>query len=177
MWPPSSFLLEIFRDSLRQQDMTGIATIHQTLSEVNPDSGRVDPIVYISDCAHWPAVHAHAARQIGMVSQNTADFHGTLDRLLGTVIKDQRHSVAGRNLLQSSGGRRLIKLVRTADGLVESVHQALLLIRWARGISDDVDKENVRDLQALVRFRFLRHKIQTLGCDKERLKRFCIALD
>jgi hypothetical protein len=74
-------------------------------------------------------VHAHPDRQIAMVSQNAADFHRTLDRLLGTVIKDERHSVAGRNLLQSSGGRRFVELVRTADGLVESIHQGLLLIR------------------------------------------------
>jgi len=33
----------------------------------------------------------------------------------------------------------------------------------------------VRDLQAQLRFRFLRHKIQTLGCDYERLKRSCFS--
>ena len=129
MWPPSSVLLEIFRDSLRQQDMTGITTIHQSLGEINPHPSRIDPVVDVGHRAHWPAVHAHPDRQIAMVSQNAADFHGTLDRLLRTVIKDERHSVAGRNLLQSSGGRCLVELVRTADGLVESIHQGLLLIR------------------------------------------------
>src|ERR1700720_1621288 len=129
MWPPSSVLLQIFGDSLRQQDMTGVATIHQPLGEINPDPGRVYSIVYIRYRAHWPAVDTHANWQIRMVSQNAADFHGALDRLLGTVIKDERHSVAGRNFLQSSGGRCFVELVRTADGLVELVHQGLLLIR------------------------------------------------
>ena len=42
-WPPTSVLLEIFSDSLRQQDMTGVAIIHHALGEINPDPGRVDP--------------------------------------------------------------------------------------------------------------------------------------
>src|SRR5205814_2259571 len=118
MWPPSSVLLEIFRDSFRQQDMTGITAIHQSLGDINPDPGRIDPVVDVGDRAHWTAVHAHPHRQIGMMFQNAAYFHGTLDPLLRTVIKDERHSVAGRNLLQSSGGRCLVELFRTADGLV-----------------------------------------------------------
>src|SRR5258708_30870293 len=175
-WPPSSILLKVFGDSLRKQDMTGVATIHHALGEINPNPGRVDPIIYVGHRAHGPAVHAHSHPQTRMASQIAADFHGALDRLLGTVIKNERHSVAGRNLHQSARGRCLLEFVRTANNLVELVHQGLLFIRQARGITNDVNKENVRDLQAQLRFRLLRHKIQTLGCDYERLKRFCIAL-
>src|SRR5207237_6179918 len=121
MWPPSSVLLEIFRDSLRQQDMTGITTIHQSLGDINPDPGRIDTVVDVGHRAHWPAVHAHPDRQIAVVPQNPADFHGTLDRLLWTVIKNERHSVAGRNLLQSSVGRCLVELFRIAAGLAGSI--------------------------------------------------------
>jgi hypothetical protein len=80
-------------------------------------------------------------------------------------MKNERHAIAGRNLLESSGGCGPIKLVRAADGLVEPVHQASLLIRWASRITDDVDEENMRDLEALVRFWFFRHNNQNLGCD------------
>jgi hypothetical protein len=38
-------------------------------------------------------------------------------------------------------------------------NQGLLFVRQAHGITNDVDKENMRDLQAQLRFRFLRHEI------------------
>ena len=76
-------------------------------------------------------------------------------------MENKRHAVASRNLLEPSGGRRLVKFVRTTDGLIKSVHHASLLIGSTRGITDDIDKENVRDFQALICFRFLRHQIQT----------------
>jgi len=47
--------------------MTGITTIHQTLGNVDADSGGVDSIVYIRYRAHWSAVDTHAHRQIGMM--------------------------------------------------------------------------------------------------------------
>src|SRR5436190_7583998 len=87
-------------------------------------------------------------------------------------MENERHAVTGRDLFQSSGGGGPTKLGRAADGLVESVHQASLFIGQSGRITDDVDKENVCDLEALVRFRFLWHKLRTLGCDAERLKPF-----
>src|SRR5207237_10388268 len=87
MWPPSSVLLEIFRDSLRQQDMSGITTIHQPLGEINPHPGRINPVVDVGYRAHWPAVRAHPDGPSAMVSQNTADLQGTFNRLIGTATK------------------------------------------------------------------------------------------
>ena len=56
-WPPSSVLLKIFSDSLRKQDMTGVATIHHSLGEINPNPGSVDPIIYVGHRAHQPRAH------------------------------------------------------------------------------------------------------------------------
>lgn len=75
-------------------------------------------------------------------------------------MKDKRHAVTGRNLLQSSSGSGAIKLVRAADRLVEPVHQASLRVRQASRITDDIDEENVRDFEALIRFWFFGHKCQ-----------------
>ena len=66
MRSPSSVLLQIFSHSLGQQDVTGVPAIHQTLGDIDTDSGGVEATVNISDRANWAAVHAHAHRQIRM---------------------------------------------------------------------------------------------------------------
>ena len=90
-------------------------------------------------------------------------------------MKNQRHAVAGRNLLESSGGGGPIELVRTADDLVEPVDRCLLFIRWADGITNDVDKQNVRNLEADVSFRCFRHAISSLtaipSCSNDSVER------
>src|SRR5947207_2743852 len=67
MRAPPSVLLQIFSDSLRYQDMTGITTIHQALGDINPHPGRVHSIVHVGYGANRAAVHPHAHRQIGMM--------------------------------------------------------------------------------------------------------------
>jgi hypothetical protein len=67
-------------------------------------------------------------------------------------MKNQRHTVAGRDLLESPGGGGAIELVRAADDFVEPVDKSLLFIRWADGITHDVDEENVRNLEADIGF-------------------------
>src|ERR1051325_2860380 len=118
MRSPSSVLLQIFGHSLGQQDVTGVPAIHQTLGDIDTDSGGVDATVNISDRANWAAVHAHAHRQIGIMFQNAADLYRALDRLLGTILKNERYAVPGRNLLESLRGGRSTELVRAANPLV-----------------------------------------------------------
>src|SRR5690349_16874906 len=77
-------------------------------------------------------------------------------------MKNQRHTVAGRNLLESPGGGGAIELVRAADDFVEPVDKGLLFIRWADGITHDVDEENVRNLEADIGFRCFRHGVSIL---------------
>src|SRR5437879_10228327 len=88
--PPSSILLKIFSDSLRKQNMTGIATIHHALGEITSNPRGVDPIIYVRHRAHRPAVHAHAHTKTWMASQTAADFHGALDRQIGRASCRER---------------------------------------------------------------------------------------
>jgi len=88
--------------------------------------------------------------------------------MLGNVIKNERHP--SRSDLHQSARAMPSGILRTRK-LVEMVHRACLFISSGRGITTDVNKKNVRDLQAQLRFRFLRHKIHT-SLRLERLKRF-----
>ena len=45
MRTPAAVLLQIFGNSLRKQDVAGIAAIHDTLGHVDPHSSRIDSII------------------------------------------------------------------------------------------------------------------------------------
>ena len=62
MRAPAPILLKVLRDSFRQQDVTGVPTIHQTLGEVDANSGGVEATVNVRNLADRPAVHAHPDR-------------------------------------------------------------------------------------------------------------------
>ena len=57
--PPMAVLCQIFGDTLREQDVTGIAAIHHPLRDVNSRAGDIRPLVHIDNPANRSAVHAH----------------------------------------------------------------------------------------------------------------------
>ena len=152
--------------------MTGVPTIHQTLGDIDADSGRVNATVNVRDRAHRAAVHPHAHREIGIMFQNAADLYRALDRLLGAILKNERHTVPRRNFPESPRGSCSTELVRAANRLVELVDEPLLFIRRAGGITNDVDKQNVRDFEPRIRLRYFRHAALILRGVRCRLKRF-----
>ena len=77
-------------------------------------------------------------------------------------------------IFESPGGVRSTELVRAANRLVELIDKPLLFIRWAGGITDDVDKQNVRDFEPRIRLESSRHSALILpgvGCELKFAKR------
>ena len=64
MRPPVFVLLEVFRHTLGEQDVPGIAAIHHPLRHVDAGAGDIGALVYIHYPADRAAVHAHAHLQI-----------------------------------------------------------------------------------------------------------------
>ena len=48
---PVAELFQVFRHVLGEQDVTGIATIHHPLGNINSGAGNVGPTAYIHDAA------------------------------------------------------------------------------------------------------------------------------
>ena len=63
---PMPMLLQIFGDMFGKQNVPGIAAIHHPLRHINSRPGHAGLIVYIDNCAHRTAVHAHSQGQIRM---------------------------------------------------------------------------------------------------------------
>ena len=137
--------------------MPAVSTIHHPLRNVDADPGSIGTIIQIRDRTDWPAMDTHAHRQFGQPFQFAADFQCTFDWLLGAIIKNQRHAVAGRDLDQSIGRLCFLERGGAANDLIKLINQRLLLIGQALGISDDVEKENVDDLQRYFPFDLRRH--------------------
>jgi hypothetical protein len=68
------------------------------------------------------------------------------------VAKDQRASVTGRQTEEFSFGFGSAKLVGSTHDLAQCLNVRALLCGAQFGITDDVDKEDVRDLKAEFRF-------------------------
>ena len=78
--PPLPVLLQILGDVLREENVSGIATVHYPLRDVDPGAGNVPALIYVGNFMHRPAVNAHPDREAGMRLQRLADFQSALDR-------------------------------------------------------------------------------------------------
>src|SRR5437764_1009963 len=68
IWSPTPVLLKILRHTLREQDMSAVATIHDPLRDIDANSRRIGAIIQVRDCAHRTAVHPHAPAARGTPS-------------------------------------------------------------------------------------------------------------
>jgi hypothetical protein len=144
---PVAELFQVFRHVLREQDVTGIATIHYPLGNINSGAGNVGPTAYIHDAADRATMHTHAQFEFGMFLQRAADFERAFNRGFGCVVKYQGHTVARWNRNQPIIDFRSLKLLSAAYYLVEYFEQSALLIDQQLGVADDVDEEHIGNLQ------------------------------
>ena len=60
-------LFQIFRHMFGDEDVTGIATIHHPLRDVNPSTSNVCPIIDIGNLIDWAAMHSHPYLDMRMI--------------------------------------------------------------------------------------------------------------
>src|SRR6202030_2669575 len=136
--------------------MTGVAAIHDPLSDIDSRSGDIGLLVQVSDFINRPAVDAHPNRKLRMVPQRFANFDGTQNRRFQTA-EDERATVAGRQAQQFSLGFSRAKLLGTADDFAQFLNLRALLSRAQLGIAHDVDEEHVRDFESQFWFLIFSH--------------------
>src|SRR5205823_6812153 len=64
IWSPASRLGQILRDSLGQEDVAAISTIHHPAGQIDSSPCDVCSIVYVANFVDWPAVNAHPKLQL-----------------------------------------------------------------------------------------------------------------
>lgn len=59
MWLPMAVLLQVFSDTLREQDVPGISAVHYALRQIDPDASHIRSVIHVHDAANWSAMYAH----------------------------------------------------------------------------------------------------------------------
>src|SRR5262249_47739582 len=97
-WSPFFKFSQVFGDMLGEENVAGIATIHDTLREIQASAGEIRSFVYIDNAANWPAVNPHPKLQARMFLERAADLDRALHGRFRTSVKHQRHAITRRDL-------------------------------------------------------------------------------
>src|SRR6186997_1356937 len=71
----------------RQKDVTGIATVHHALRDIDSRTSNVCPIIDIGNLIDGPAVNTHAYFNMRVTFQRLANFQRALRGLLWAAEK------------------------------------------------------------------------------------------
>src|SRR5438093_12071048 len=95
-----------------------------------------------------------------MCFQRAADLQCAFHRLLWTLIEDQRHSIAGWNLDQSTRCFRIPKFLCAANNLIERIERPALLVDQKFRVANDVHEQDMSDHQLNSLFNLSGHPVK-----------------
>ena len=167
-------LLKVFRDPPGKQNVSGVATIHHALRDVNSGAGDVGPFAYIDNSAHRTAVHTHAQLQLRMFLECSTNLQRAFHWGFWTLVENQRHPIPSRKLDQSVGLLRALKFLRVTNNLIQSLQHSTLVVNQQLRIPDNVNEEDMTYLQLDLFLGLGRHVpmrfIHILRCPVEQIK-------
>ena len=153
---PLAVLLQIFRHAFGEQNVPGIAAIHDPLRHVNAGPGDVGAAADIRHFAHRTAMNPHPDRDLGVLLERLRNLDRTLHRFLRIVAKDQRHPIPGRKPDELLVGR-LRHLRSRQHDVGQLAHALLLLVDQELGIAHQVEEKYMPDLEAKIALRVRCH--------------------
>src|SRR5882724_362034 len=115
---PVRVFLEIFTDVLRQQDVSGVAAVHDPLRDIDAGASHVRFSGCVDDPTHGSTVYTHSQLKFRILLESTAYFQRAFNRRFWAMIKNQRDAVACRDFDQASRRFRGLEFIRTSDNLV-----------------------------------------------------------
>src|SRR6266436_9513955 len=115
---PVRVFLDIFSDMLREQDVSGIAAVHDPLCDIDAGAGHVRFSGCVDDPTHGPTVYAHSQLKFRMLLESAAYFQRAFNRRFWAMIKNQRDAVACGDCNQAPSRLCGLEFVCTSDNLV-----------------------------------------------------------
>src|SRR6476620_4628460 len=115
---PVRVFLQIFSDVLRQQDVSGIAAVHDALCDIDAGASHVRFSGCVDDSTHGSTVYAHSQLKFRMILERAAYSQRAFNRRFWAMIKNQRDAVACRDFDQAPSRFRGLEFIRTSDNLV-----------------------------------------------------------
>src|SRR5438552_17001643 len=154
---PMAVLFQVLGHMFRDQDMPGVATIHNSLRDVDSGTRNVGATTYVHHAADRPAVHPHPEFELRVFPRGTTDLQRTFHRRFWSIVEDQRHPFSGRYRDEPPICLRGTEMFRFADDPIQQFQQPSLLGRYQLRVADNVDKEHIGDLQFDLLAHFSRH--------------------
>src|SRR6266404_6817368 len=108
---PVRVFLEIFSDVLRQQNVSGIAAIHDPLCDIDARASHVRFSGCVDDTAYGSTVYPHPQLKFRMLLESTAYFQRAFNRRFRAMIKNQRDAVACWDFDQAPGRFRSLEFI------------------------------------------------------------------
>jgi hypothetical protein len=93
---PLPILRKIVGNTLREEDVPGIAAIHHPLRDVDSSAGDVATTAHVSHLAYRPAMNPHPHRNLRMRLERLGNLERAARRFRRAVAKDQCHSITRR---------------------------------------------------------------------------------
>jgi hypothetical protein len=92
---PTRIMFQIFGDMLGQQNVSGVATVHHPLGNIDSGPRNVGLFIQIRDLIYRPAVNSHAHVKRRMALQCFGNLEPAQHRRFRSVAKDERATIAG----------------------------------------------------------------------------------
>src|SRR6266568_4126259 len=115
---PVRVFFKIFSDVLREQNVSGIAAVHDPLCHIDASASHVRFSGCVDDPAHRSTVYTHSQPQFRMLLERAAYFQRAFNWCFWTMIKNQRDAVACRDCDQAPRRFSGLIFIGTSDNLV-----------------------------------------------------------
>src|SRR5438105_14213029 len=93
---PLCVLFQVISHTFGEKNVSGIATIHYALSDVDAGARNVGLLIQVSDFIDGAAVNSHANVKLGMIFQFLANFQRAQNRRFRTSATNESATVASR---------------------------------------------------------------------------------
>src|SRR5258705_10800772 len=87
VWLPVRVFLQIFSDVLRQQNVSGVAAVHDPLCDIDASASYVRFSGCVDDPTHGSAVYAHSQLNLRIVLESPTDFQRAFNRRFLAMLK------------------------------------------------------------------------------------------
>src|SRR5213595_899426 len=115
---PVRVFLQIFSHVLRQQNVSGVAAVHDPLRDIDASASHVRFSGCVDDPADWSTVYTHSQLKFRMFLERAAYFQRAFNRRFWAMVKNQRDAVACRDCEQPPRRFRSLEFIGISDNLV-----------------------------------------------------------
>jgi hypothetical protein len=146
MGTPLAILLKVISYMLGEKNVSSVPAIHHSLGQVDSGSRYVGTTTDVNHTTNRAAMDSHAHLQFRVAPQRLANLERARNGSVRSCRKDQRHSIAGRQVGQFASSIGCAEGIGSPNNFIERMQIIALLIDQELGVTDDVDEEDVPDL-------------------------------